>query len=308
MTAIQAILCSLCAIGVFLFVVDPRRPLLARRFIRLAALACLAALFLSIFVWLICASFKDKSVIMTSPFLPPFATWGETLGLENFRNLSLPRPTLQGPVSFWQYWVNSLFLASAATVIQVFFCSLGGYALAKFHFRGRGQLMTFMLGTMMLPGVLFLAPTYDLMVHIGWIDSYAALLVPGAVSAFGMFLFRQAMLGVPDSLIEAARVDGASEFYIYWRVVLPLVQPMTAAFCLIVFLGQWNTWLGTQVFIQTGFKLTLPVLLTQYVTQYSEDFGIYLAGTLLSILPVAILFLALQREFIRGLTSGAVKG
>lgn len=308
MSHLQLALAIALALGIFLYVVDPRRPRLALRYARLAALTFVAALFLSVFVWLACAAFKDKSVLMEYTFLPPPGQWPDKLGLENFRKLFTPRLTLQGEVVFWQYLLNSLFLASAATVIQTFFCSLGGYALAKFQFRGRSQLMTFMLGSMMLPGMLFLAPTYDLMVKLGWIDSYASLLVPGAVSAFGMFLFRQAMFGVPDSLIEAARVDGASEFHIYFRIVLPLVQPITAAFCLIVFLGQWNTFVGTQVFIQTGYKLTLPVLLTQYVTQFSEDYGIYLAGTFLSILPVAALFLALQREFISGLTSGAVKG
>lgn len=308
MSTIQTALTAALALGVFLYLVDPRRPLLALRFARYAVLCFVAAIFLSVFVWLACAAFKDKRVLMEYTFLPPFGQWLDTLNLDNFRKLFVPRLTLQGEVSFWQYVLNSLFLASAATVLQMFFCSLGGYALAKFQFRGRRHLMLFMLGSMMLPSMLFLAPTYHLMVKLNWIDSYAALLVPGAASAFGIFLFRQAMVGVPDSLIEAARVDGASEFHIYYRIVLPLVQPITAAFCLIVFLGQWNTFVGTQVFIQTGYKLTLPVVLTQYVTQFSEDYGIYLAGTFLSILPVAVLFLALQREFISGLTSGAVKG
>jgi ABC-type glycerol-3-phosphate transport system permease component len=156
--------------------------------------------------------------------------------------------------------------------------------------------------------MLFLAPTYDMLVHIGWIDSYAALLVPSAANAFGMFLFRQAMLSVPNSLIEAARVDGASEFRIYSRIVMPLVQPMTAAFCLIVFMGQWNTFLAPQIFIQSDYKLTVPVILSQYVSQFQEEYGMFLAGTFLSIVPIAVLFLTLQREFISELTTGAKRG
>jgi ABC-type glycerol-3-phosphate transport system permease component len=307
MHLIHLVLLLAAGILFFLYAVDPRRPQLALRFVRLVLLAAVALVFLSPFAYIACAAIKDRSVLMEYGFLPPFARWAETLTLDNFVQLFEPRPTLQGEVSFWQYLLNSVFLASAGTVVQVFFCSLGGYALAKYRFVGRRQLMLFMIGSMMLPGTLFLAPTYELMVHLDWIDSYAALLIPGAANAFGMFLFRQAMLGVPHSLVEAARVDGASEFRIYLRVAMPLVQPMTAAFALIVFMGHWNSLLGPQVFLQTGYKLTVPVLLTQYVAQYSEQFGIYLAGTLLSILPIAALFLALQREFISGLTSGALK-
>jgi multiple sugar transport system permease protein len=308
MSGIQWLLLSLLAVGGFLLAVDPRRPLLAWRYARMVTLCLVAALVLTPFLWIAAAVFKLGPVLMQYPFLPPIGEWGETLGLDNFRKLFRPRPTLQGEVAFGQHLLNSLFLATSATVIQTFFCSLGGYALAKYRFRGRRGLMLFMLGTMMLPGMLFLAPTYDLISRLGWTDSYLALLVPGAVGAFGRFLFRQAILAVPDALIEAARVDGAGEFYIYWNIVAPLVKPMTAAFCLIVFMGQWNAFIGPQVFLQSTYKLTVPVILNQYVTEFSEDYGLFLAGTFLSIFPIAVLFLTLQREFIGGLTSGAVKG
>jgi multiple sugar transport system permease protein len=306
MHLIHLILLGAGGVGFFLYAVDPRRPQLALRYARFVLLATVAAMFISPFVYLVCAAFKGPEAMAYS-FLPPPDRWGEMLGLDNFAKLFEPRPTLQGDVSFGQYLLNSVFLASTGTVLQVFFCSLGGYALAKFRFVGRRQLMLFMIGSMMLPGTLLLAPMYEVMVEIDWIDSYASLLIPGAANAFGMFLFRQSMLHVPNSLIEAARVDGASEFRIYGRVVMPLVQPMTAAFALIVFMGHWNSLLGPQIFLQTGYKLTVPVLLTQYVAQHSENWGIYLAGTLLSILPIAALFIALQREFISGLTTGAVK-
>ncbi len=305
MNAIHLTLLGSLAIAVFFYAADPRRPQLAWRFVRFAGLVLLAAVFLSPFAWIVCAAFKDRKVLMEYSFLPPPSTWAGSLSLGSFRKLFEPRSSLQGTIVFWQYLLNSLFLASAATVIQLFFCSLGGYALAKFRFAGRRNLMLFMAVSMMLPSMLFLAPTYDMLVHIGWIDSYAALLVPGAANAFGIFLFRQAMLSVPNSLIEAARVDGASEFLIYSRIVMPLVQPMSAAFCLIVFMGQWNAFLGPQVYIQSDFKLTVPVILSQYVSQFQEEYGMFLAGTLLSIVPVAVLFLTLQKEFISELTSGS---
>jgi ABC-type glycerol-3-phosphate transport system permease component len=305
MNALHLLLAAAAAIGALVYALDRRRPRLLGRYARLVALLFLAAAFLAPFVWIACAAFKDRRTLMEYTFLPPPLAWRSMLNLGNFRKLFEPRITLQGPVVFWQYILNSLFLASAATVIQVFFCSLGGYALAKFRFLGRGNLMLFMAGSLMLPSMLFLAPTYDMLVHIGWIDSYAALLVPSAANAFGMFMFRQAMLSVPDSLIEAARVDGASEFRIYARIVMPLVQPMTAAFCLIVFMGQWNTFLGPQIYIQSDYKLTVPVVLSQYVSQFQEEYGMFLAGTFLSIVPIALLFLTLQKEFISELTTGA---
>jgi ABC-type glycerol-3-phosphate transport system permease component len=282
----------------------PRTNRVARQLL----LAVAALVVLTPFAWLVCAAFKPAATIMAHAFLPPVADWDQgVFSLENFRQLLVPRPTLQGPVAFQQYLINSLFVASAATVIQLFFCSLGGYALAKINFTGRRPLQLFMLGTMTVPHLLFLAPLYRLVVMTGFADSYLALLVPGAANAFGIFLFRQAMIRVPDSLIEAARIDGASDFAIYLRVVMPLVRPMTAAFCLIVFVGQWNAFVGPQIYLHSGYKLTLPVMLNQYVSQYAEDYGLFLAGTLLAILPVTLLFLALQREFIPGLTSGAVR-
>jgi ABC-type glycerol-3-phosphate transport system permease component len=138
-------------------------------------------------------------------------------------------------------------------------------------------------------------------------DSYKALLIPGAVSVFGVFLFRQAMLDVPDELIEAGRIDGCSEYRIYLTLVMPLVRPMIGAFCLISFLGNWNSFLAPNIYIQTQRALTLPVVLNQYIGEYQQQYGVFLAGTLIAILPPAILFFALQREFISGLQSGALK-
>ena len=240
----------------------------------------------------------------------------ETLNLKNFYNPATEKldslfeaeKTMQGEVHFWRYLLNSLFLASTSTMVILFFSSLGGYALAKYEFHGKHAIISFMLGTMMIPGMLLLAPLYNLIYKIGWMDTYWALLVPGASSAFGMFLFRQACLSVPNSLMEAARIDGCSEFSIYLNIVMPLVRPMTGAFCLISFLGSWNSFVYPNIYIQTQSKLTLPVILNQFVGVYSQQYGIFLAGTLIAIIPPAILFFALQREFISGLTSGAIKG
>jgi ABC-type glycerol-3-phosphate transport system permease component len=142
-----------------------------------------------------------------------------------------------------------------------------------------------MLGTMMIHGMHFLAPMNQLMVNFGWIDTYWSLIVPGAMTAFGMFLFRQAMIGIPNDLIEAGRIDGCGEFAIYFKLVMPLVRPMSGAFCLISFMGAWNNFLGPQIFLHTESKMPLPVILAQFINVYEQQYGVFLAGTLLAIIP-----------------------
>lgn len=275
---------------------------------RLVLLGAVGTLMLMPFAWLICAAFKDPAVLNEYTFLPPPQELSsETVNLKNFRTLLAEKQTVQGPVSFWRYVANSLFLASAGTFLSLVFSSMGGYALAKYRFRGRGMLITFMLASLTIPGVVLLAPNFEIIWRLGWMDTYRALLIPGCVSVFGIFLYRQAILGVPDDLIEAGRIDGCGEFRIYLMLVMPLVRPMTGAFCLISFLGAWNAFLGPNIFLQSQDKLTLPVVLNQYIGEYAQQYGVFLAGTLLAIIPPAILFFSLQREFISGLTTGAVK-
>jgi multiple sugar transport system permease protein len=281
---------------------------LATRYARVALLLVVCTVMMLPFAWLICAAFKDKSVLHEYTFLPPPAKISaDTINLDNFRTLLKPTPTVQGPVSFWRYVFNSIVLAGGGTFISMVFSSMGGYALAKYRFRGRGFVLTFMLASMTIPGIVLLAPTFEVIWRLGWMDTYRALLVPGAVSVFGIFLFRQAMIGVPDDLLEAGRIDGCGEFKIYLTLVMPLVRPMTGAFCLISFLAAWNAFIAPNVFLQSQSMLTLPVVLNQYITVYQQQYGVFLAGTLLAIALPAVLFLSLQREFISGLTSGAVK-
>ena len=280
----------------------------AMRYARFALLVVVGTVIMLPFVWLICAAFKDPDVLNEYTFLPPPARISkETINLDNFRTLFEPTQTVQGPVRFWRYVFNSVFLAATGTFVSMVFSSMGGYALAKYRFRGRAGIVTFMLASMAIPGVVLLAPTFEVIWRFGWMDTFRALLIPGAVSVFGIFLFRQAIVRVPDDLIEAGRIDGCGEFRIYMTLVMPLVRPMTGAYCLIAFLGAWNAFITPNVFLQSQRNLTLPVVLNQYITVYSHQYGVFLAGTLLAIILPAVLFLSLQREFISGLTSGAVK-
>jgi len=264
-------------------------------------LLALAAVSMTPFAWLICASFKQQKNMFSSAFLP----WDDlsSLTTDNFRKLF----TLI-PFKLWLF--NSLFLASTQTVLIVALSSLGGFALAKYNFRGKRPLMFLMLATMLLPSQVLLPSMYELMYHFGWINSYYALIIPGAVSVFGIFLFRQSMQTVPNELLHAARVDGCSEIRLWWEIALPIVRPMVGAFTLLAFLGSWNSYLWPQIILQDESKYTLPIGLANMVglPSFETQYGILMAGTLLSILPVVILFFILQKDFIAGLASGAIKG
>ena len=285
---------------------------IAPAYLRVVLLCAAAFLTLTPFAWLICSAFKNKTSMMDCTFLPLDKPWfGEkgVLTLDNFKILLFREyNSAEGKVYFYEYVVNSLFLSCTITSINIFLSSMAGYALAKYQFKGRNIIVFIMLGSMMFPSMLFLAPLFKMIYVFGWMDSYLALIVPGAITVLGIFLFRQAMVGVPKSLLESARVDGASEFRIYWEITLPLVRPITAAYCLISFLGTWNAFLQPQLFIHTQSKLPLPVVLNQFIGMYVQEYGVFLAGTLLAIIPPAILFFVLQKEFVAGLTSGATKG
>jgi multiple sugar transport system permease protein len=302
------VLLALVLVFVVLYARSPGRPAAAMRFARTVALALAAIVVLAPFVWLLAAVFKDRSVFNEYMFFPPIDRLSsKTVNLDNFAELFFPKRS-EGAISFWQYIVNSTVYATVTTVLQVFFCSLAGYALAKFEFRGKGALMIFMLGSMTVPTALLLAPLYKMVVDLRLVDSLTGLIVPGMVSAYGIFLFRQACLSIPDEMIDAGRIDGCSEFMIYLRLVMPLVRPMAAAFCLISFLGCWNSFFMPNVFLQSQRNFTLPIVLYMYINDYNNNYGVFLAGTALAMLPPAILFFALEKEFISGLTSGAVKG
>ncbi len=255
-----------------------------------------AALALTPLLWLIAATTKGPGDLFHYPFFAPRLTD------QSFQDLF-------NRIAFLRYLLNSVFVACTAVMVQLFLSSLAGFALAKYEFKGKKAVMLLMLATLMIPGQVTIAPLYELVYRLGLVDSYLGLIIPGAVSVFGIFLFRQAILQVPDELLHAARIDGCSEFRIYWDVVMPISRPMVGAFCLISFMGTWNSFLWPQIILHNNSRFTLPIALNQMVgLQEQQQYGMLMAGTLLSVLPVIVLFLLLQKEFVAGLTAGAVKG
>jgi ABC-type glycerol-3-phosphate transport system permease component len=254
-----------------------------------------AAVTLTPLLWLLATSIKAPDDLFHYMFFSPRPT------LYNFQDLF--RTT-----QFLRYMMNSLFVACASVTVQLFLSSLAGFALAKYEFKGKKAIMLLMLATVMIPGQVLLAPLYELIYRLGLVDSYGGLIVPSAVSVLGIFLFRQSILQVPDELLHAARLDGCSEFRIYWDVVMPISRPMVGAFCLISFMGTWNSFLWPQIILHNSDHFTLPIAMNQMVGLYQQQYGTLMAGTLLCVLPVILLFLLLQKEFVAGLTAGAVKG
>lgn len=248
-------------------------------------------------VWLLLASIRPSAEVFSEIFTASHPT------LDNYVELW----GLKSP-DYVRALFNSLFLACSGVMLQLFFCSLAGFALAKYEFKGKSVLMGIQLLTVLIPGAVTLGTGYQLMYQLGLVDTYLGMLIGSAGNVFGIFLFRQAIMGVPDELMNAARIDGCSEFGIYWNVILPIVRPMTGAFCLLTFMGSWNSLLWPSMMLQSPHHHTLPIALSSLVGLYSQKYGMMMAGTVVMILPVVILFLVLQKEFISGLTSGAVKG
>jgi multiple sugar transport system permease protein len=194
-------------------------------------------------------------------------------------------------------------------ILATLMCAMGGYALAKLDFKGRRAVSWLVLAAVIIPPTLLLAPSYQLLFQLGLLDTFTGLILPAAVPAFGVHLFREsASASVPDQIIEAARIDGSGELRIFFTLALPLMRPMAGTFLLITFLGVWNNFISPQIVLQSEGRLPLAVAVAQLKGVYYQDYGLQMAGTLISVAPVLVLFLLLQREFISGLTTGAVKG
>ncbi len=273
-----------------------------------ALLGFFALLTLIPFVYLLCAALKTQEAFFSSHFLPTgdgFAgiAWsGLTLG--NFAKL-FTDPNIR----FGRSLLNSVFFASITATLSTVFAAMGGYALAKFEFRLNKLITTLVVLCLVVPPSLLIAPAFKLIYHLGMLDSYTGLVLPALAPAYGVFLFRQAMLrSVPMELIDAARMDGCGEIGIFFNIVAPLIRPMIGTFMMISFLQAWNNFISPQIILQSPEKFPLAVSIAQLKDIYSTDYGVIMAGTLVAIAPVLCLFLLLQKEFISGLTSGAVKG
>ena len=256
------------------------------------------------------------SLIMLAPFyfMFVFATHSRTeifslpppmfFGDDFLANLKI----LTGRMPFWRNLGWSLYVALLSTGLTLLFCSLGGYAFALFEFRYKNALFGLVMGTMLLPSFMNMIPTFMIMDMLGWIDQPRALYIPGAASAFGIFLMRQFVTSsIPKDLIEAARMDGCSELGIFWRIVLPLLKPALGTLGLITFIASWNNFIGPLVVMRSPDMYTLPLALRSLQSPVNTEWGALMTGSAIATLPLVVLFVLSSRQLISGLTAGAVK-
>ena len=272
-----------------------RRLRLASLALHLALAAGAAATLLPL-VWMVSASLMPAGEASLGPRLLPSAPT-----LEHYR-------ALLGRLHLLRNAANSALLAAAITLISLAVNSLAGYAFAKLRFAGRDRMFRVLLAAMVVPGQVAMLPLFLMLKGLGWINSYWGVIVPGIASIFAIFLIRQYALSIPDSLLDAARVDGAGEGRVYWSIALPVCRPILATLAVFTFMGAWNDFLWPLVVLSDSDLQTLPVALANLAGEHVQDTELMMAGSVLTVLPVVILFVSLQRYYLPGLIGGAVKG
>lgn len=271
-----------------------------RRLASFALNACLLFFGLIVvipFVWMLCSSFKTNAQInaLEQTFFP------RQLSFQNYKDVL-------EKFDFLRYFWNSLFYAIIVSVITIYTSAIAGFVLCKYRFKGRQALFNLILMTMMVPGVVTIIPRFSMMQQLQWLDSYKALLLPSMFTSFGIFLMRQACAAIPNEMLEAARIDGANEFYIFHRIVLPMLNNAIVSMAIFQFLWAWDDYLWPYLTIRSGEKQMLSVALNLFSGQYSTDYAGLFAATSIAIIPVIIVYLIFQKKFIAGVSASAVKG
>lgn len=254
-----------------------------------------AALMLFPLAWMISTSFKPFPEVFQTTFWPRQATF------DNYLQVLLR-------TDFTRWFSNSLFVSGATTLSVLFFDSLVGYTLAKLQFPGRNIIFIVILSTLMIPTEMLVIPWFVTSSELGWIDTYWGIAFPGLITAFGVFLMRQFFQSVPDDLLDAGRIDGVSEFGLFWRIALPLVRPALAALTIFTFLGNWNAFLWPLVIIQSRWMRTLPVGLALFSGEAGAQWHLIMAASALAIVPVVVVFAIFQRQIIEGVVMTGLKG
>ena len=250
------------------------------------------------FVWMFSASIKpDREVFKIDPFvlIPKVPKW------KNYIDIWVKIP-------FAKFVENTVLLTIVVTILQLLTSSFAAYAFAKLNFRHRDGLFLAYIATIAMPWQVYMVPQFIMMRKMGLNDKLLAIICLQAFSAFGVFLMKQFYEGVPDDLCEAARIDGMSEYKIYWNIMLPLSKPALATLVIFTFVNTWNDYLGPLIYLKTQTKKTIQLGLKMFISQYSSDYGLIMAGSMLSLIPVLIVFLILQKYFVEGVANTGIKG
>ncbi len=262
-----------------------------------AALILMAFIMLVPFAWMISASLKFEKDVFSFPIVwfPENPQWG------NYSEIWQKVPLLTG-------FFNSVKLTICVTLLQLATSSLAAYAFAKLEFKGRDTIFMLYIMTIAIPWQVYMVPQYKMMTIFGLTDSHLGIVLMHAFTATGVFLMRQFFMGIPTELLEAARIDGLSEYGIWAKLMLPLSKPVIATLCLTSFTFEWNDFMGPLIYLSTTEKKTLQVMLRMFNTQYSSNYALIMAAATVALIPVLILFVFLQRYFVEGVATSGLKG
>ena len=249
------------------------------------------------FVWMLSASFKLKSEIFSVPirWIP------ETFHLDNYW-------TIMNEIPFLRYFFNTAKITIIITLAQVVTCSMAAYAFSKLHFPGRDTLFLAYLGTMMVPWHAIMIPQFIVIQKLGLYDNHLALILTGAFSVFGVFILRQNMMSIPDSLTEAAKIDGCGPVGIYWRIIMPLTQNGLATLVVLTFNNVWNDYMGPMLYLDQDANRTIQLGLATFKREFDTNYGAIMAGTVISLIPIVIIYAVAQRYIVDGIAYSGVKG
>jgi multiple sugar transport system permease protein len=247
-------------------------------------------------LWMLSASLMSSGEAGTfpPPMIPKHPTFEHYLALTDRLNMG-------------RYFLNSFIIAGAVTLISTLLNSMAGFAFAKYHFKGRDKLFNLLLSGMIVPAQVTMLPLFLMLKTMGFVNTYVGAIIPGMASIFGIFLIRQFVMAIPDSFIEAARIDGGSEFRIYRTVILPLCRPILFTLALFTFMGTWNDFMWPLIIMTDQSNYTLQVGLASLMGEHVLDLELMMAGSVITIIPVLALFLVFQRHYVRGIMVGGVK-
>lgn len=269
----------------------------ALRVLSYAVLTLGAVVMVVPFLWMVSTAFKDPGAAFVYPpqWIP------QQITTKSFEEVWTKVP-------FGRYLINSAIVALSVTVAEVLTSALAAFAFARLRFPGRDQLFLLYLATLMVPGQVTIIPNFIIMRYFGWISTYQGLIVPAAFTALGTFLLRQYFLSIPRELEEAARIDGAGYFQVWWRIILPLSRPALATLAVFSFMGSWNSFLWPFIMVSRPEMRTLTVALRSFQTEYGTEWTLLMAGSLIALIPMLVIFLLAQRYFVRGIATTGLGG
>ena len=286
-----------------------RKPLASARLLGVSLLhLLLVVLSLTMvlpFIWMVLTSLKSLDEVGLETWLPSVLRWDNYALLFGF---GLNAEEQAQGISYGRWYWNSVFVASCVTYLQVVTSSMAAFSFSRLNWIGRDKVFFMYLGTMMLPGLVMMIPNYQVMISLGLVDTYWGLILPAAFSAFGTFLLRQFMLTIPSSLDEAALIDGASKWRLFWDVILPLSRPGLITLTIFTFIGNFHSFFWPLVMLKSTHRYTLPVGLLYFDSSQGQQTNVLMAAITLSVIPMLILFVVLQKYLVKGIQLGAVKG